>query len=233
MEIDRAQRVAARTAGITLLNGSVILMFGYYYLGAGLIVPHNLGETTRNIIALETQFRIWLVCNLMSVVNFVLLSAALYVVLRPINAPLALSAAVFRLVYAFTWVVVVLDMLGALTILQGGTYLHATEANELQALAGARLLGNQNAYYVGLPFWGMASVMCSYLFFRSRYIPKPLAVIGIISSVWCVLCAFIFLVLPAFKETVDWSWFDVPMVFFEIVTGFWLLIKGLQVPATA
>jgi hypothetical protein len=85
-----------------------------------------------------------------------------------------------------------------------------------------------DAYYVGLLFWGLASTVCSYLWFKSRYIPRALAAWGMISSVWCVTCAFAFFIFPNFDKTVNLWWFDSPMASFEIATSFWLLFKGLR-----
>jgi len=118
------------------------------------------------------------------------------------------------------------NMLGALRVLGDAAYLPVFEADQLQTLA--RLHISIDAYYVGLPFWGLASTVCSYLWFKSRYIPRALAAFGVISSAWCVICAFAFIVFPHFETTVNAYWFDMPMVIFEMALGFWLLLKGLR-----
>jgi hypothetical protein len=66
------------------------------------------------------------------------------------------------------------------------------------------------------------------LWLTSKYIPKALAAFGLISSAWCVLCAFVFLIFPYFNRIVNDYWFDSPMAIFEMVVGFWLLFKGLK-----
>ena len=91
-----------------------------------------------------------------------------------------------------------------------------------------RLSGNWDAYYVGLPFWTLASTICGYLWFKSRYIPRTLAGLGAIASAGCVMCAFAFLIFPDFNRTVDPNWYDAPAALFEIVTGAWLLVAGLK-----
>ncbi|PLX16522.1 MAG: hypothetical protein C0597_07920, partial [Marinilabiliales bacterium] len=58
--------------------------------------------------------------------------------------------------------------------------------------------------------------------------PRALAIFGIISSAWCVFCAFAFLIFPTYGEVVHLGLFDVPLVIFEITLGFWFLIKGLR-----
>ena len=224
--IDESQRKAARVAGFTFLFAIAIVVIANYGINFRLIVPGNAVDTARNIMAHETLFRLNIACNLIYVVNVVVLLSALYVILKPVNRNLALVAAFCRLVYALMWGVTALNMLGALRLLGDAAYLPVFEANQLQTLA--RLHISIDAYYVGLPFWGLASTVCSYLWFKSRYIPRALAAFGVISSAWCVICAFAFIVFPHFDATVDAYWFDLPMLIFEMALGFWLLFKGLN-----
>ena len=90
------------------------------------------------------------------------------------------------------------------------------------------LVSSWDAYYVGLPFGGLASAIISWLLFKTRYIPRALAVFGLIASVWCVFCAFAFLIFPEYGKVVHLGLFDVPLTLFEVILGFWLLIKGLK-----
>lgn len=225
--IDQAQRKAAKAAGITFLLAIAIVVFSNYSITFRLIVP-DAAETARNIIANQTLFRINIVCNLIYLVTVIVMFTSLYVILKPANKNLALAAAFFRLIYALIWGIIALNIFGALRLLGDATYLSAFEAEQLQTLARLHLKSSWDAYYIGLPFWGLASAVCSYLFLRSRYIPKVMAVFGIISSVWCVICAFIFIIFPNFEKTISLSFFDMPLVIFEILLGFWLLIKGLK-----
>ncbi len=226
--IEPAQRTAARVAGFSCLFAMAVVVFANYALLNPLIVPGNAAETARNIVAHETQFRVAITCFLIYSASVVVLLAALYVILKPANRGLALVGALFRLVFALLWLLTTLNMLGALRLLSSATYLQVFEADRLQALAKARLGANFDDYYVGLPFFGLAATVCAYLWFKSNYIPKGLAVFGVISSAWCVICAFIFLIFPNFNKTVNDYWFDSPMAIFEMVLSFWLLFKGLK-----
>ena len=208
-------------------------MFANYGLLDPLVLPGNVAETARNIVAHETQFRITVVCFLTySTCVFVLL-AALYVILKPVNQGLALLGALFRLVFALLWLFTTLNLLGALRLLGRASYLQVFEPDRLQALSRLGLAANFDDYYVDLPFFALASTVCSYLWLKSKYIPKGLAVFGVISSAWCVLCAFVFLIFPGFGKPVDPYWFDSPMAIFELVLSLWLLFKGLRLPGIA
>jgi hypothetical protein len=83
-------------------------------------------------------------------------------------------------------------------------------------------------YYVGLPFFGLAATVCAWLWLKSNYIPRGLAIFGVIASAWCVFCAFVYLIFPNFNKIVNDYIFDSPMALFELVLSFWLLFKGLK-----
>lgn len=220
---DASQRKAARVAGFTFLLAMAIVIFANYGISFRLSVPGSAADTARNILAHQTLFRLNIACNLVYLVTVVVLLTALYGVLEPVNRNLALAAAFFRLVVALMWGLTALNMLGALRFLGDAAYLPVFKADQLQTLARLQLTSGYDAYYIGLPFWGLASTICSGLWFKSRHIPRPLAAFGVVSSAWCVICAFAFIVVPRFDAWINAYWFDSPMVIFEMVLGFWLL----------
>ena len=226
--IDNSQRTAAKVAGFSGLFAIAIVVFANYALLNPLIVPGNAAETARNIMAHQTQFRVTLICFLTYSASVVVLLAALYVILKPVNQGLALAGALFRLVFAILWLLSTLNMLGALRLLGSASYLQVFEADRLQALARVNVAATFDDYYVGLPFFGLAATVCAYLWLKSNYIPKGLAVFGVISSAWCVICAFVFLIFPHFNKIVNDYLFDSPMAIFELILSFWLLFKGLR-----
>ena len=226
--IDESRRKAARVAGFAFLFAMVIVVAANYGISFRLSVPGSAVETARNILAHETLFRLNIACNLIYAATIVVLLAALYVVLEPVNRNLALVAASCRLIVVLMWAVGALNMLGALRLLGDAAYLPVFQPDQLQTLARLQLSGGYDAYYAGLPFWGLASTVCGFLWWKSRSIPRALAAFGAISSAWCVICAFAFLVLPRFDQTVNAYWFDSPMVIFEMALGLWLLLRGLR-----
>jgi hypothetical protein len=226
--VSASQRQAALIAGFSLPFALVLVVFANFYIGANLIVPGNAVDTANNILAHQTRFHVWVACDLLYAINVVAISAALYVILKPANHSIALAAAFCRAIYSVMWVTISLNMLSAFTLLCDTPYLHVIEADHLQALARAHLHGSFDAYYVGLPFWAMASTICSILWLKSKYIPRVLASFGVIASAWCLFCAFAFLAWPQFSEPINVWLFDMPMAIFEMATGIWLLVKGIR-----
>jgi hypothetical protein len=229
--IDESQRKAAKVAGFACLITMAIVIFANFGIAAHLIVVGNAAETARNIMAHERLFRISIACDLVYSTGIVVLLTALYVILKPVSRGLALLSALFRLVYALMWILMTVNLFTALRLLSGAEYVRVFGADRVQALARLYFSGF-DTYYVGLLFYGLASTVCSYLWFKSTYIPRVLAAWGAISSVWCVTCTFAFIILPGFARAVNLWWFDTPMGIFEIVLSVWLLVKGLRLSAT-
>ena len=104
----------------------------------------------------------------------------------------------------------------------------AAKVAGLQALARLYLGARFDYYDVGLLFGALASVVCGYLWVKSRYIPRALAAFGVISPAFCVACTFVFYIFPTFDKIVNLWWFDTPMGIFDIATSYWLLFMGLR-----
>ncbi|MDQ3906854.1 MAG: DUF4386 domain-containing protein [Acidobacteriota bacterium] len=225
--IDGSQRSAARVAGLTFLLTTAVVVFVNFAIHERLFVAGDAAQTARNILAHEGLFRVGVACDLIYCAGLIVLIAALYVILKPAGHGLALLAAFWRLLYALTWVLMTLNLFTALRLVKAADYLRVFEADRLQSLARLELSARFDAYYVGLLFYGLSSALCGCLFFKSRYVPRALGAFGVVSSVWCAACTFAFIVSPAFAGTVNLWWFDSPMGIFEIVTGLWLLLKGL------
>src|ERR1700686_2362824 len=115
--IDDSQRKAARVAGFTGLFAVAVVVFANYALLNPLIVPGNAAETARNFVAHDTQVRVIATCFLTYSASVIVLLAALYVILKPINRGLALVGALFRFVFALLWLLTTLNMLSALRLL--------------------------------------------------------------------------------------------------------------------
>ena len=232
-KIDNSQRTAAKVAGWSGLLTFAIVVFGNYVLLNPLIVSGNVAATAQNIAQHQTQVRMTVVCFLTYSLGVVVLLSALYVILKPVNPGLALAGALFRLVFALLWLLSPLNLLSALRLLSNASYLQVFEPGRLQALARLHVAAGFDDYYVGLPFFGLAATVCAWLWLKSNYIPRGLAIFGIIASAWCVICAFVYLIFPDFAKPVNPYWFDSPMAIFEMVLSFWLLFKGLKQPEIA
>lgn len=219
--------MAAKVAGLAYLSTFIVVVYVNFSIHDRLIVGGNAAETVRNILAHEQLFRVGIVGDLLYCAGVVVLLGALYVILEPVNRGLALLAALLRLVWVLMWLTMTLHLFDALRLVSGTDYSRAFEAQQLQGLAMFHLSTRFDYYYVGLLFGSLASLACAYLWFKSSYIPRTLAVFGAISSAWCVACTLVFYIFPGFDSIVNLWWFDTPMGVFDIATSLWLLFRGL------
>lgn len=226
--IDDSQQKAAKAAGLAYLLTFVIVVSVNYGIHDRLIVESNAVETARNMLAHEALFRVGIVGDILYCVGVVVQLTALYVIFRPVSQGLALLAALWRLTWVLMWLVMTLRLFDALRLVSGADYLRGFEVDRLQSLASLNLSTRFDYYYVGLLFGSLASTLCAYLWLKSRYIPRWLAVVGVITSGFCAACTLIFYIFPKFSDVVNLYWFDTPMGLFDITTSFWLLLKGLR-----
>jgi len=77
-------------------------------------------------------------------------------------------------------------------------------------------------------FFGLGSILFCYLWFRSRLIPRVLAAWGILSSLLPILAQLATIILPGFDVPLRRARSGLPIMTFEILLGFWLLLKGIQ-----
>jgi hypothetical protein len=225
--IDVSQRRAARIAGLWYLITFAIVVYANFAIHDRLNVAGDAAKTGQNILAHETLFRAGVMCDLVYCIGLVIILAALWVIQKPVSEGLTLVATLWKLAYALAWFVMTLQLFDALRLLHGAEYLRVFDTAHLQALAKLSLSGRFDRYYGGLLFYALGGTVSSYLWLKSRYIPKTLAVFGIASFAWCAFCAFAFLLVPDFSKVVNLWFFDTAMGLFELALGFWLLFKGL------
>ena len=222
-----SQSLAARVAGVAYIVSFAIIVISTFAIHGSIDVEGSAAQIAANIVDAEPLYRLGVASDIVYAISVLVLFSALYAILKGVNQTLATLAAFLRFVYAITWVVIVINSFHVLRLLTVADYLQVFDLKAVQALASSYLSERLDTYYVGLVFYGLASTVCSYLFFRARYLPKALAIWGVIASAWCAACAIAYIIAPGFAKVVNIWLFDLPMLSFEIAAGFVLMIRGL------
>ncbi len=226
MKIGESPRAAARVAGVTSLLGLAAVVFANFAILGRLAVAADPAATVRNILAHEGLFRSAIACFLGYAASLVILLAIYYEATKGVHRGLALFAALCKLVYAFAWFLMGLDLFAVLRLLVRPDYARILGAEHLQGLVKVTMGAGFEQYYGGLLFHALGSAVFGYLLVRSRLVPRALAAGGVIAYAWCAVSTLGFLLLPGFDRVVNPWWFDSPMGIFELALGFWLLLKG-------
>jgi hypothetical protein len=229
---DAIERRWARVVGFSYVFALAPAVFAEFYVSGRLMVSDNAIVTAQNIIAHERLFRLGIASNLLVFAADVLLVTALYVVLERVNRRLALLATFFRLIETTILIVAVLNDFYVLRLLTGASSVTTVNSDQLAALARVSMGAHNSAYGVALLLFGFGSPVFCYLWLKSGYIPKPLAVWGLVASVWIGICSFIFIVFPEVEKVITVGYYGGPIFLFELTIGLWLLFKGIR-PGTS
>ena len=226
--IYESQRKAAKVVGSTYLFALVPAIFAEFYVPAKLMVYDNAAQTAMNIMAHQRLFRLGTAANLTVFALDIVLITALYVVLKPVNRNLALLATFWGLIETAVLVVVTLNDFDVLRVLSGAEYLRVFEADRLSALARLSIGAHGAAYNVGFVFAGLRSTVFCYLWFKSRFVPRALAGLGVFGSFLMGACAFSFIIFPELSKIIPVEIYGAPIFVFELTMGLWLVLKRLR-----
>ena len=216
----------ARVAGLTYIIVILLGIFSVNVIKSSLAVPDNNTATYSNFAGNEILFHIGVASEVLMYLLVILLSLSLYVVLRTVDNNLATLALLWRVAEA---------IIGAVTTMVSGLIpliLINTKtvfsAEQVQSLAKLFLAIRGFGLDFVLMFIGVGGTIFFYLFYKSNYVPKFLAGWGIFTYLTMLLLSFTSLLSPNFPETIKMV-FYVPGGLFELIFGFWLLLKGINV----
>jgi len=227
--IDDSQRRAAKVVGSLYLLLMVTGMFAQVYVPGSLPggSTGQAGETAREIVSSERLLRLGTAVDLLTNAGDAALAAAYYVLLRPVSRGLAALGAFWRLAQVAIIAGYTLTNIIVLQLLSGDEAVRALPDDQAAALAWVATSSHAIGYSLGLVFLGLGSTVFSYLLFRSGYVPRRLAGLGIFSSALLTAGSLILIVAPEATSVVNPALY-VPMFVFEVSTGLWLLIRGVR-----
>lgn len=227
---DLRQATAARLAGATYLVTMATAIFSQSFIRASLVVRGDATQTALNIIASERLYRIGIAADLVTFTGVVVLTWALYVLLRPVGKRLAVLAVLLRLVEVSIHYVVIMLSLGVLLLL-GGDHLASFDASQRYALVRLVLSAQGAGLNLGFVLLGLGSAAFAYLLLRSRYVPRALAALGVVASLLLSASAVAVILFPEVGPAVRATM--VPMFVYEVSLGLWLLLTGAATGAAS
>lgn len=228
MSTNAPRQRLARVIGALYLVQMATGVFGQSFVRDRLIAPGDAAKSAQNIIGAEQLFRLSIAGDLVTYIAVIVLTWALYILLRPVDQNLALLAAFFRLVENAVLCFATVGSLFALKLVRGAVDLPGFEASRLNSTAALALNAQGLAMTVGFVFLGLGSAVFAFVLLKSRYIPKALAAWGVFASLLLAIGTLTTIVCPGLG--VVGLAYMVPMGLYEVGLGFWLLVKGVRVP---
>jgi len=174
--------------------------------------------------------RVTAVLVFLTFVDAVVLAVALYGLTRDQDRDLAVLALSCRVSEGVIAAMAATLKMGLLSVATASVAAAAPDAAAAQALGALLLKEGSSSTLIGATCFAIGSTIFAYLFLRARSIPVWLAWIGVLGS--ALLVVGLPLQLAGFLggPVSDVMW--IPVAVFEVVLGFWLLIKGVAGQAT-
>ena len=216
-------RRAALIAGLTILVLALIAPYSELFVYPRLIHPANAVETVRNITGNKTLFVSAIFGYTLTAAGDIIVSWALFILLKPVNAPLSRLTAWFRLVFSVLSLVTILNLIAVFRLLTNHDYVIPFEQTQLYAQVMLYLTMFRSGYHFAIIFFSIHLMLLGYLVFKSRYIPNIMGLLLIISGLGYLTDAVKPFLFPSFN-----SGFITLTFFGELIFMLWLLIKGTR-----
>ena len=233
-EADKSVHTDRRSAtfvGIMFILATVSSMLGLFYFYPPILTDPNY---LVNGAAHTNQVVLGALMELVLVVSAIGTAIGLFPVLRPYGERIALGHLCFRFLEAVVITIGIVAFLSLLTLSQTFVASGADDASSFH-VAGAVL----HAVYkwtsmIGpLFFLGINTLMYSSLLYKSKLVPRPLAVWGLTGAILVFGYAMLVVFGVAVQAADRWVFLAMPIGIFEMVFAGWLIAKGFNPSATA
>ena len=222
MNTEQARRLTA-IAGVLVIISIFAGGFSEVYVPGKLLVASDPTATARNVADSPQLFRLSFLAYLIEAVSDVTLTWIFYVLLRPVNAYLSLLAAFFGIVSTTTFATSELFyFMASVPVLDEAVQTHLTVGQGTLFIYSALTLYGYGGT-VFMVFYGIATTLRGYLFYRSGYFPRWLGALLLIAGTCFIVKNVVAVVLPQYDSDLLLA----PMFGTMIALAAWLLLKGV------
>jgi Domain of unknown function (DUF4386) len=197
------------------------------YIPNKLFVHGNATATANNIAAHEWLFRFGIVGDLLGGVILIFLVLAFYRLFKGVDQNLAVQVAIFGGVMpAVLYLVNVVNDSATLTLVRGSDFLSVFDKPQRDALAMLFLHLHDEQNTAAEILWGLWLFPLALLVYKSRFLPRFLAVWLAINGFAYVVMSFAGELVPQYQHAL----FIVsqPALFGEMALMLWLVIRGAK-----
>jgi hypothetical protein len=223
----RAQSIQtyARVTGVLLALSMIFGFLGEWYIPSQ-FMSLDAAATTQKIASSLPLYRFGFAAYLVEAICDIGLALLFYVLLKPVNTPLALAAAFFGLVSTALYAVAEIFYFAPTILLGGASYMTAFSPAQVNALTMLSLKLFSSVGMMFLALYGIATILRGFLIFRSGYLPKFIGVLLMLGGVGFVVKTVTMVLTPAFSSSV----FLIGMFPAGLSLTLWMLVRGVNVP---
>jgi hypothetical protein len=219
---------------VARITGGLYLGFILASVLADMLGHIGLGDAQQVAQAITTNawsFRLGLVIAFLSAFLFLVTAWGLYVLLRPVNANVALLFLLLNTVGVAIQCASMLPLIFAMLLRDGASGMQAYSAAQLDGLAYLSINVYKTGFVTAQLFFGTWLFPLGYLVYKSEILPRFLGVLLMLDGIGVMIWFFQALLLPAYPA-IRYPGLAVSFVA-EVGLAFWLLVKGSRIGSQA
>jgi hypothetical protein len=218
-------RISAIITGMLFLIAAVASILGLVSYESILNDPNYIINSTSN----KTQIYWGAFFEIITAFAVIGTPIALFPILKEVNLSMAVATISFRLLEATIIIIGIISLLTIISLNQ--EFTKEVNPNTFTYLiAGKSLLAIHNWTFLFGPnlALGPSTLMTSYLLYKSKLVPRMIAILGIIGGPLIFLSA-LFVIFGFYKQiSVIGTITALPVFFYEMSLAYWLIFKGFK-----
>lgn len=225
-----SNKKAAKIVGILFLLAAVTAVIGLTLYNPILKSPDYLIEGSEH----ANQVIMGAVMELILVVSAVGTATTMFPFLRKYNETIALWHVCFRFLEAVVITVGVISVLSLLTLSREFVAAGAPDMASFQASGTVLKAIHDWTFMLGPNFMlGINTMMYSYIFYRSRLVPRFIPILGMTGAALIFICALL-VMFGVIEQVSAWgAILALPVFANEMILAVWLIVKGFNESALA
>lgn len=224
---ETSPQIFARIGGILYL---LIIALGLFYelmVKGKIMVAGDSSATMANLKSMEFLWRLGIVAELMSSMIGFCLVFIMYKLTRPVNKDVAMLAAFFNLAACTIQTVYILKRVEVLFPIGTADYLNAFTPEQLGALISLTLKSHAFGFGIALLIFGPYFLLTGYLISHSRYLPKFIGILYILSGLGYLVNGVMLILAPELSGII-FMIIVLPVFIGEMSLALTLTIKGVK-----
>lgn len=223
-------RQATIFVGVLFIMASASAILGLLFYAPILTGPDYLTNGAAN----STQVILGALMELILAVTAIGTAIGLFPVLRPYGERIALGHLCFRFFEAVVNAVGIVAILSLLTLSQNFVAAASPDVSAYHAVGSLRHAVYRWTSMLGpLFFLGINTLMYSYLLYKSKLVPRPLAVPGLTGATLVLAYALLVMFRVAEEGSAPFVVLAMPIAVYEMILAGWLIVKGFNPAAIA
>mgnify|MGYP001104021220 CR=1 FL=1 len=225
-----SNKKAAKIVGVLFLLAAVTAIIGLTLYNPILKSPDYLIEGSEH----ANQVIVGAVMELILVVSAVGTATTMFPFLRKYNETIALWHVCFRFLEAVVITIGVISVLSLLTLSREFVAAGAPDIASFQASGTVLKAIHDWTFMLGPNFMlGINTMMYSYIFYRSRLVPRFIPILGMTGAALVFICALL-VMFGVIEQVSAWgAILALPVFANEMILAIWLIVKGFNESALA